>query len=369
MRTHKLLTAVSLGIALSATAQAQFSVSGAGASVPASGLGGGMWPMGMPVEPGVSTVAVPEAVTFISSLVIEGFQHDWGGDVHATLTDPSGVEHNLFLRPGFMNPVGADFGTPGDFLFGNYTIVESGGAALPTLSDGANISPGTYNQTFSTGGTTWVSGTNGIVNTPLGSITGPQGTWTLRIYDWGAGDNGSFTGWTLNGNDQGSENTGAPACDGSAGDCPCAISGAVNQGCPNSNPNGLGAALVGTGNAAITSDTFSLSVTHGAFDKPGLVLSGKVDLSPGVSTISDSAGLLCVGGQTQRGQVVFTNGSGAASLPDFQGAAYGQAGNVSAGTLSTYQYWYRDPNTACAPNDTAGADFNFSNSWTVVWQP
>jgi hypothetical protein len=104
-------------------------------------------------------------------------------------------------------------------------------------------------------------------------------------------------------------------------------------------------------------------------NKPGLVLSGTADLSPGVNTINDSAGLLCVGGSTQRGAVVFTDASGDASLPDFQGAPYGMATNVAAGSPSYYQYWFRDPNTACAPNDTAASDFNFTNMWSVTWMP
>lgn len=165
-----------------------------------------------------------------------------------------------------------------------------------------------------------------------------------------------------------SDNTGAAGCDGSTGQCPCFAVGAVDAGCPNSG-SANGAALVATGNAALSSDTFSLAVSGAALSKPGLVLSGTADLSPGLNNIADSAGLLCVGGTTQRGAVVFTDASGAASLPDFQGSAYGLAGNVTAGALSTYQYWFRDPNTACAPNDGPAGDFNFSNLWAVTWMP
>lgn len=164
----------------------------------------------------------------------------------------------------------------------------------------------------------------------------------------------------------GGPNTGAPGCDGSGGNCPCFGVGLADHGCPNSNSNN-GAKLVATGHAQITNDSFSLAVTEAAASKPGLVLSGTTDLSPGINTVADSAGLLCVGGATQRGDVVFTDASGNASLPDFQSAPYGMAGNVTAGSLSTYQYWYRDPGTACAPNDTAASDFNFTNLWGVSW--
>jgi hypothetical protein len=166
----------------------------------------------------------------------------------------------------------------------------------------------------------------------------------------------------------GGPNTGAAGCDGSSGTCPCFGVGLADQGCPNS-ASVNGAKLAASGDATITSDTFSMAVTEAALLKPGLVLSGTTDLSPGINTVADSAGLLCVGGSTQRGDVVFTDASGNASLPDFQGALYGAAGNVSAGALATYQYWYRDPNTSCAPNDTAAGDFNFSNLWGVTWLP
>ena len=369
MRTLNLLSTVSIGIALSATAQAQFSVSGGGSAVPASGLGGGMWDQGMPTAPGTSTVNVPEAVTTINSVVLEGFSHDWGGDVHVTLVDPNGVEHNLFLRPGFQNPAGADFGTPGDFESGDYTIVESGGDDLPTVANGADIAPGTYNQSFSTGGVSWTDGTNNIFNTPMGAIAGPAGDWELRIYDWGVGDNGSFSGWTLTGNQEASDNAGASDCDCSGGNSPCSNVSGAGRGCPNSNANGLGAALVGAGNADTTSDTFSLSLTDAAPNKPGLILSGTASLGPnGIATVPDSAGILCVAGQTRRGAVVLTDAAGAASFPDFQGAPYSASDIVSSGAPTSYTYWFRDPGTSAGCNgDTGSSDFNFTNGWTVTW--
>ena len=373
MRTLKLLSTASIAIALSVAAQAQFSVSGGGSPVPASGVGGGMWTTGLPVAPGTATATVPEAVTAINSVVILGFSHDWGGDVHATLADPDGVEYNLFLRPGFMNPVGADFGTPGEFLLGDYTIVQSGGADLPTISDGVDIPAGTYNQTFNTGGVTWPdgepNGALGIFNVPLGSITGPAGDWELRIYDWGVGDAGSFTGWTLVGNQTGpTDNSGASDCDCTGTNSPCGNVSGADRGCPNSNLNGLGAMLVGTGHAAIASDTFQLSVVDAAPEKPGLIFAGSLSLGPnGLNVVPNNAGLLCIGGSTLRGEVVFTDVNGSAAFPSFQGQPFGLSTVVTAGSPVSYSYWFRDPGTAagCA-NDNSGADFNFSNGWTVT---
>jgi len=160
-------------------------------------------------------------------------------------------------------------------------------------------------------------------------------------------------------------NTGTSTCDAAGGHCPCTSNGLAGSGCPNSF--GPGARLVGSGNAAVTDDSFELTVEAAAAGKPGLVLAGTVDLSPGISSVPDSAGLLCVGGSTARGEVVFTDAQGAAPLPTFQGGLYGQAANVTPGSTAVYTFWYRDPGTACAPNDTPAADFNFSNAWSVTW--
>ena len=166
------------------------------------------------------------------------------------------------------------------------------------------------------------------------------------------------------------DNTGASDCDCSGGNGPCFNVSGAGRGCPNSNPNGLGAALVAAGNADTSNDTFSLSVTDAAPSKPGLILSGTASLGPnGVATVPDSAGILCVGGSTRRGAVVLTDAAGAASFPDFQGAAYGASDIVAPGSPVSYTYWFRDPGTSAGcTGDTGSSDFNFTNGWTVTWQ-
>jgi Tol biopolymer transport system component len=166
-----------------------------------------------------------------------------------------------------------------------------------------------------------------------------------------------------------SDNSGASDCDCTAANGPCSTVSGPDRGCPNSNINALGAQLIGSGNAAIGADTFSMTVTDAAPIKPGLILSGDATLGPnGFGTIPDSAGLLCVGGSTRRGSVVLTDANGAASFPDFQGAAYGDSDIVGVGVSISYTYWFRDPGTAngCV-GDTGSSDFNFSNGWTVTW--
>ena len=165
------------------------------------------------------------------------------------------------------------------------------------------------------------------------------------------------------------DNTGSALCDGSGGNCPCGLVGAVDHGCPNTNPNGLGAALLGSGHAQVTMDTFNLTISDGPFSKPGLILRGTGDLSPGINTINDSEGLLCVGGMTQRGDVFLTDASGNADAGGvFQGASpFGAFANV--GGSDYYQYWFRDPASNCNANDTGASNFNFTNSWKVSWMP
>ena len=166
-----------------------------------------------------------------------------------------------------------------------------------------------------------------------------------------------------------SDNTGAALCDGSGGNCPCNLVGAVDHGCPNTNPDGQGAKLTGSGHAQVSSDSFNLVVSNAPFNKPGLILAGTADLSPGINTINDSEGLLCVGGSTQRGDVFLTDASGNADPGGvFQGAQpFGAFANVSGSNY--YQYWFRDPGSSCNANDTGASNFNFTNAWTVTWQP
>ena len=165
------------------------------------------------------------------------------------------------------------------------------------------------------------------------------------------------------------QNSGSAVCDGSGGNCPCNLVGAADHGCPNTNPDGQGAKLTGSGHAQVSSDSFNLTVSSAPFNKPGLILAGTVDLSPGINTINDSEGLLCVGGSTQRGDVFLTDASGNADPGGvFQGAQpFGAFANV--GGANYYQYWFRDPGSSCNANDTGASNFNFTNAWTVSWIP
>jgi len=197
MRTRRLIALLTTLLGLATTAGAQFCVPGGGSPIPTAGFGGGgTYPGTLPPSEASSTVVVPGEVVSVTSVGIDGFGHTWIGDLQVVLEDPDGVRHNVFVRPGHGNPT--PVGNSGSFNGGDYVFVESGGLSLPTTSIGPIDPPaGTYNQSFDTGGAVWPSGTANIFNTPMESITGSVGVWTLRIYDWFTGDVGSFAGWTL----------------------------------------------------------------------------------------------------------------------------------------------------------------------------
>lgn len=181
-------------------------ISGAGGAIPASGSGGGgTWnggsPTAMPTSPFESSVFISGGVMSVHSITFTDMVHSFMGDLQAVLYDPTGMGHNIFVRPGvgFNSSI---FGSAVDFN-GTYTFVESGGASLPTVTGGGTtiLPSGEYNQTFQgspTAAGSWESGSFNIHNTPLSQISGSGGTWTLRIYDWTGGDVGTLGGWTLN---------------------------------------------------------------------------------------------------------------------------------------------------------------------------
>ena len=358
MRITKLISIAGISIGLAASANAQFSVSGGGSAIPASGTGGdggATYDTVMPATPAASTVSVGVAVTNISSIEIQGLAHSWMGDTQAVLEDPAGTGHLVWLRPGYLNT--GNFGNSGDFDGGDYTIVGDGsGADLPTTSGSGGAAAGTYNQTFTSGGVTWVSGTNGINNTAFADITGAAGDWTLVIYDWGGGDSGAFTGWTLNGNAV-APNTGAGYCfgDGTGAACPCGANGGAGEGCANST--GAGATLTASGDASLSGDTLSFSVAGVAGARNGLLLraANQVALPAG-------DGILCAAGMSHRSQVQTTDGAGTDTFTDFNGNTFGAV--AFPGAATNFQFWYRDD-----AHGGCSSLFNFSNAWEVTYMP
>ncbi len=355
MKVRTLLALVGLGISFSPEALGQFSVSGGSAFIPSWAVSDGTWDTALPEVPGSSVVSVPEPVVAIDSIVIEGFTHAWMGDLMCTLVDPTGKEHLVFVRPGYQYS-GNVYGNSGEFLFGDYEFIESGAENdLPTDDVAVDIGPGQYNQSFDTGGAFWASGACNVHNTKLSEITGPAGNWELRVYDWYASaDDGSFTGWTLNGNGAGS---GGGFCygDGTGSICPCGNLAAPGRGCQNST--GAGAVLAAAGNPSVIGDTLALKALHCPSQRIGLFFQGERKLGGGSGWLFGD-GLRCVGGPVIRLQTVQTDGAGTAVTT----VPLANAGGISPGDTVYYQFWYQDPvGSQCA------TQFNTTNAVARTW--
>jgi hypothetical protein len=177
------------GLLLPAIAKAE-SASGPGGPIPDYG-GGGVWPYTIPPDTiGYSSPVQLQLVASVKSITLTGIQHYWVGDLQVALFDPDGRGYNILVRPGFT---GAGFGSSAD-LDGDYVFVDPGSApAFPASIGLTEVSPGTYSQYFGV----WPDGAADVFNTPLSAVSGPAGTWKLRIIEWAGGGGGSIDGWAI----------------------------------------------------------------------------------------------------------------------------------------------------------------------------
>jgi subtilisin-like proprotein convertase family protein len=356
--TSRSLVFAVAGLALAASATAaNFSVSGSGGPIPDTNATPGTWNVigGYTGTPFTSSVAVANPVTSITAVKLQGFTHSWRGDLHIILKDPSGAAYNVVVRPGSTG--GAAVGDGGNYNLGDYSFVTSGGG---TVAQGAtNIAPGTYNQFFNTGTGQW---TAGISNTPLTSITGAAGNWTLEIRDWAALDTGSLTGWTLEGTDGGGSGITSYCGAGDANlTTPCSSfgSGATGNGCANSG-NPSGASLTATGSP--TADTVVMTQTGELATSTSIFLQGTANIPAGISF---GDGVRCAGGTLKRLYVKSAVG-GTVSAPtggdpsiQTQSATLGDP--IAPGSTRYYQVYYRDPASA------TGANFNVGNALAMQY--
>jgi hypothetical protein len=356
LKTSFAAVAVGLVLTLPATAN-NFSVSGAGGAI-ADGVG--TWNVSLPGAGTASTVNVPRTVTSITSVTITGLTHTWVGDVNFVLKNPAGQRVNVFSRPGLTSAT--SFGNSGDFLGGTYTFFAGPGSALPAAG---NPAAGSYIQNF--GGTGLGAWTNVglIANTNLAAVTGASGTWTLEAFDWGAGDTGSFSGWTLNGEDSSSAISAFCLGDGSGTQCPC-TNGDPGRGCKNSKPGAPFGALLTAVNAiggpnpsvSVTANDLGLKAENMMAGSYTIFFQGTSSLGAGnLSPFYD--GLECVGGTIVRlGRITTMGGTNTLA-----GAA-GVAGLAASAQTLHYQAAYRNSVAFCTP-----ATLNTSNALTVNWTP
>jgi hypothetical protein len=348
--------------ALALQAQASnFSVAGPGGAIPdaPSGPPPGTWNSSYTGTPFVSSVALANPVLSLLDVRLLGLHHTWRGDLRFYLTDPQGNAFNLIVRPGSN---GSTVGDSGDYLIGDYTLVPSSGG---NLQQGASdLQPGVYDQYFNFGSGQW---TQGASNSPLTSISGAAGNWSLVIEDWANQDTGALTGWVLEGLDSGGGSTFTAFC--GAGDpqlttpCPCGVDGATGHGCENSALSG-GALLGATGSPAL--DDVVLASSGELPTSLSIFLQGQQSVPAGIVF---GTGVRCAAGSLRR--LYARNASaGSVSAPGpgdpsirTQSAALGDP--IAPGTSRSYQVYYRDP--AGGPALCGGATFNVSSAISIVW--
>ncbi len=307
----------------------------------------------------VTSVDVPYAVDQVTSIVIGNLQHDVRGDLHIYLENPAGNRFNIVVRPGSTgNELPTPFGDQGDFVVGNYTIVESGGGNL--AQGDANLNGGTYNQYLNSGPGAYANPALPIFNLPLSQISGTAGTWKLYVRDWGGVlGQGAIASWRLIGENNGA--TGFCFGDGTqATACPCGNEGEPGHGCANTfYPSG--GHLAGFGFPLISFDNMVLD----ARDMTGNVaVFFQGSLAQPALAIDD--GLGCVGGNIIRLGTKAIE-SGVSMYPGPGDDPISVKGQLSPFSFTTryYQAMYRNANPAfCTPATT-----NRTNGVIINWIP
>ena len=159
---------------------------GAGGVVPTSGTGGGgTYPGTFPPFAFTSTLnvsSIPAGATCVTEIKLNSMSHTWAGDIQFVLTTPSGTRINLLNQAGDA----CDF--LGDYGITSFELYQAPG----TCTNNA-LPPGQISQVYGN----WVTGTNGIDNTPLSQVAPAIGDWTLTIYDWFAQDAGGLSSWDI----------------------------------------------------------------------------------------------------------------------------------------------------------------------------
>ena len=125
---------------------------------------------------------------------------------------------------------------------------------------------------------------------------------------------------------------GSTSTGGLAVDCPCGNTADLGEGCANSH--GHGARLIGSGTTSVAADDLVLSVSQGRVNQPCMLLQGATRIA-----VPFKDGILCTGSPTERLEVLFLDGAGAASSVE----SVAGNGNASPGLTRYYQAWYRDP--------------------------
>ncbi len=125
--------------------------------------------------------------------------HSWVGDLIVTLRAPGGAPSKIIFAQTTA-AAATDCGDDSD-LIGPYSFLDTAPAA-PTWWNAATavnattaVASGSYRATTPGGGAG--GGVVTAITSAFAGVANPNGTWTLRVHDGGAGDTGSITAATL----------------------------------------------------------------------------------------------------------------------------------------------------------------------------
>jgi len=157
------------------------------------------WPQTL--FPGVATnmtvAGIPANATITGMSVKLNLTHTYIADMVIVLKAPNGAVLNLDANITRTGGAGANF--INTIINSTSTAALSSGAPPYSSVFAPDAAGATYSAAGFTfpGGPTTPAGYIPTVSTFSGLYTTPNGTWSLGIYDWGAGDLGTLTNWEM----------------------------------------------------------------------------------------------------------------------------------------------------------------------------
>ena len=142
-------------------------------------------------------------------------------------------------------------------------------------------------------------------------------------------------------------------------ECPCGNNVPPNaiEGCDNGT--GTGGSLTAAGVPSIANDTLVLTASQIPLTSPGFFFAGNAVLGSGQGLPFDS-GLRCIGGAVPIRKLPMNSGGGTLPVPP-NGPSVSALVSAQAGTITYFQFWYRNPGGPC------GGNANPTNGIKVVW--